>query len=627
MDSPDKRGKSNRGEGHSDVSDRSELIIPFELIFSNSKLKLTNLTEDLKRSLFMEGVYCDLDKKQFVVELNATVDGIIAGGEHLDGNCNLVISRIADAVRQRDKHLRERELEEEFLRKNPPAPAKEPVIPIPEGVNTTPSGDLPPQETLPVPKKYSEIVKNDDLEKCIRSWADFMDESELATGFSNDQVEKGLLLKAIREKTNIGGENRVILPGNIKTILGDLFDSINACAKVTNVNLIFDSTISIKLSRADLWSNDINKRDAALDFLKNKDNEKELAAVSNLAALQVLIGSVPDERLVSMSGPGKLAASFIMHLVAGVYLEQAYDIPMASSQKLWRTTENLRTKLSADLQIVLGDANAAQQLVLAVEILYRKFIRHVIKNGNEEHMGDLVKMADSLTKKLVAKSTTIFTRCLHTQTLHEDIEIPDPKRKGAVIKQTISKTSIVRPKVPDGPKTVKEATAFAALNDALNAMESRITEYEDFNHGSPSEWASRIKGCVELTYKALAPIAKTIVNRKNIVRDLIYASRKAKDPSAIVVATKTKKPDPITSSEWENQVRTLIAGHGAEWEKASTEALLKFGGPTVLDILQDTTPEQISRCVATLIDPCIQRPISWKGQAPVSRSPQASLDS
>jgi hypothetical protein len=304
-----------------------------------------------------------------------------------------------------------------------------------------------------------------------------------------------------------------------------------------------------------------------------------------------------------------LATAFISHLIAGIFLEQTLDAPISKTQKLWKVSENLRILLAEDLQCCLGSVNASKQLVLAVEILYRKFIRNAFadRESAPENWERLKNLSLAIVEKLTAKGTVMFLRSLKTQTVAQTVQVPDPKKKGAYLPHTIKKTVVQRHRIPEGPMTILEETATSNLNTALNGLEGRFIDYSVRSHGNPLDWAGEIEKAVEHFYSLITPLSKTIGNRREAVRNSIMNARIAKDPNAIVFASKAAKPTPISPLEWKNALSVYITTNGTEMERAFNLALNIFSTATKnpLQYLSTASPKEILDVLLDVVDPLL----------------------
>jgi len=448
-------------------------------------------------------------------------------------------------------------------------------------------------------ESYSRVLMRDVENIKSVSWAVIMNK-ENAEEASKAFKAKMSLLYNIRAKSNIGGENRILLPKNLEKTLPGLYKSILDASLLAGVEIVPDEATSVNPANPAVWLNDPEARDKALEQLRKKSFEKELSATATLAALIALLGEIPTEESLSMTGPGRLAVAFIAHLTAGIFLEQEENIPLSQSADLWKVSQNLRQEVSKDLLLALGDDSASKQITLGLEILYRKFIRKVFSEKDNSKSEALRNLSRGLVSGLVASGTTVFLRNLRIQTSTQKVSVPDAssKKQGAtkVIEQ--KKVAVLRPKLIEGPMSVLEEKAVENINKVLNRYEQgKVKDYSQVCGFMPlNEWQKNIKDRVEKLYDLVSLANKKMSSRKDEVRQHVYASRPGYSARKEGTSGRGIKEPAISLAEWTKSFQSLSETKGGKWTNELEDALaiaFKSNSEDFLDWISVAEPDQI----------------------------------
>jgi hypothetical protein len=459
---------------------------------------------------------------------------------------------------------------------------------------------LSPKDEVTIEPTYSDAAK--DSEKPVPkglSWAEMVEE-DLGILVANELNGSTSLISAIRNKAGLKSENRILVPANLKETLPHMWSRFQTACTLSKSEMVLDNSVKITLARPAVWGDDIVARDNLLASLyDDKGNPKsELAEIADLSSLIENMLELPSVESLASAGPGRTGLWHSVSLVSRIYCEQAFDVPIAKQRNWWKVGGQIREKMRSELSNQLGGSAPALLVLNAFDILYRKFVRHVLRSKNQEHVKKMHDLIASYSPVLFNKGGALFNSLLRSETKERKVskDVPDKKGKVQRVQITEKYTVKIRPKIADGPRTGFESSVYAKVNSALAKIESRADDYNlnSKKYSSPTVWEKEHKDWVEGLYQKTKIASHLMVQRKQNVRAKIMAKISESDSSsgkgAAAVPTQLK----ITQAQWIASEAALMAEHEEQFDLEAIRALNSMLGQSFKkDRLISVTEEEL----------------------------------
>jgi hypothetical protein len=385
------------------------------------------------------------------------------------------------------------------------------------------------------------------------------------------------VLQAIKAGTRNAGDGRVIIPGNLERDFLYLSQRMQAAAFISGSELLRDETQKVSLSYSEVWSLNAQIREDAIKALQVPTRAKELEAIANLAVLIESLGQIPSPENLVVSGPGKKGIVYILLTVAGIYCEQQWNVPLATTKKWWKIQGDIRSDLESDIAAVVGGTSVARTIINAINILYRRYLRLALHQKVDKAKNDTLKAyLQSIMHRVACNGAALFGRFLREETFTTEKKVPDPSKKGAATKtERVQTTGLVRPKLLTGPVSQLEEAVLARINSSLSTIESNLEEKVGLkNFDSPTEWATRIQSWVDDLYTRTNVVSKQIAMRKQRLRQAIIARRMQGGVQAQGKAALPQQfAQGISPIEWQSEVERELSVHQAKWESETLNSL------------------------------------------------------
>jgi hypothetical protein len=428
---------------------------------------------------------------------------------------------------------------------------------------------------------FADAVREKTPSKPTVSWADLVEE-EIAQSVRKEADQAESLVKVIRTKIGLSQENRVVLPHNLEKQIPELHRRFVLAAEIANCDVIYDSRTEVKPARPVLWEGDTLARNNFLETLYTEKGEpkKELFEIADLGALIDSLLEIPNRESLEKRGPGRTGIWYSVNLVARTFCEQAYDVPIAKQRNWWRIGNNLREGMKVALSAQLGGDNAATTVLTAFDVIYRKFIRVILRQGADDKKNLLSELVTDFSGVLFVTGGGLFNNLLHTQTRVKKVEQEKPVAGGRkTVKEIVEVkySAKIRPKITEGPRTPFESAIYAKVNNALAKVESQALDYrlDDTNFSSPIEWEEKHATWIEELYSRVRIPSHLMVQRKQSIRAALAAKISstagvAGTPSGTTIPSGRA---PIAQTEWISQQEALIDASADKFDSESMKAL------------------------------------------------------
>jgi hypothetical protein len=398
------------------------------------------------------------------------------------------------------------------------------------------------------------------------------------------------LYRSIAGKSTKAGDDRIILPGNLVTEMPTLFYRLEAAAHMAGVRIILDSSQNARCVHKSLFSLNAAERDTYVAGLTLPPNGPEMDALACVTVLNDALSIIPDQSAFAISGNGRLAAGYILHLIAGIYCEWAFSAPLAETRKWWKSTLSFREEMEKKVKGVFGDEKVSHTVITAIEILYRKFIRSLthqyVDEATTPEIHKVVELGRAHTEKLTAKSSSMFMRNLRSETVEVTKYVADPTPKDPSRKKKVTQKQIglLRPKLSTGPMTSWEDATLSRINAAMGKVETKFENFSFTKFSDPRQWDSKIKSVVDSLYQKTAVQSKQIASRKQYVRAQIAAERTKASltPKTGGQGSQALPFGTISQQEWLLAVSAASSAKAAEWEVECVTAINQLLGRATL---------------------------------------------
>jgi hypothetical protein len=468
------------------------------------------------------------------------------------------------------------------------------------------------QET---PKKvsYAKVAAEEIPSAPKISWADMVEE-DVANAVRQEQNDADSLVQVIRTKKGLNQENRVILPANLEKQIPDLHRRFVIAAQAAKCDIVLDSRTEVKASRPVLWSGDKVARNAFLESLYDAKGapEQELFEIADLGVLIDSLLEIPSRESIERRGPGRTGTWYSVNLVARITCEQVYDVPIAKQRNWWRTGNDLRAAMKVSLTNQLGGEAPATVVLNAFDIIYRRFIRFIMREAPDDKRDLLWTLVADYSKVLLVSGGGLFTNLLRSETRKKKIEQEEPVQGGRKTVKKLVEVSYqakVRPKITEGPKTPFESAAYAKVNNALARIESQAKSYwlGNVEFSDPMNWEEAHHSWVESLYSKVRIPSHLMVQRKQLIRATIIASMNAATGAAGTPAGNPNQSQAkISQTKWIEQQNATLEAHADKYEKESIKALSIMLGVTLdKDALLKLTEEEIITLLGAVSPPSL----------------------
>jgi hypothetical protein len=474
-----------------------------------------------------------------------------------------------------------------------------------ESTSTTRAAEKASADPIKAPEtkkvSYAKVVAEETPSAPKISWADMV-EDDIASTVRKEQDDADSLVQVIRTKKGLSQENRVILPANLEKQIPDLHRRFVIAAQAAKCDIVLDSRTEVKASRPVLWSGDKVARNAFLESLYDAKGapEQELFEIADLGVLIDSLLEIPSRESIERRGPGRTGTWYSVNLVARITCEQVFDVPIAKQRNWWRVGNDLRSALKVSLTNQLGGEAPATVVLNAFDIIYRRFIRFIMREAPDDKRDLLWNLVADYSKALLVSGGGLFTNLLRSETRKKKIEQEEPVQGGRKTVKKLVEVSYqakVRPKITEGPKTPFESAAYAKVNNALARIESQAKNYwlGDQEFSDPMKWEEAHHSWVESLYSKVRIPSHLMVQRKQLIRATIIASMSAATGAAGTPAgNPTLGQTKISQTKWIEQQNATLEAHADKYDKESIRALSIMLGVTLdKDALLKLTEEEI----------------------------------
>jgi hypothetical protein len=411
------------------------------------------------------------------------------------------------------------------------------------------------------------------------SWAEMVEE-DLGSLVTSELGKSTSLVSVIRNKAGLKTENRVLIPGNLKKTLPVLYGRFKTACELSKSELIEDPQTLITLSRPVVWGADINARDQFLGTLYDDKGlpKTELLEIADLGTLSDNMLELPSVESIESRGPGRTGLWHSVNLISRIYCEQVYDTPISKQKNWWKVGGQIRDKMRSEISNQVGGEAPALLILNAFDILYRKFIRIVLKSKNAEHVQRLQSLITDYSAILFCKGGTLFNNLLRTETKVRKVESEMPLKKGGKTQKVLvdeKYTVHLRPKIADGPRTAFESSVYAKVNGALAKIDSKAHNYVlgSKTYSSPNEWEKSHKDWVENLYQKTKIPSHLMVQRKQTIRANVMAQIAKAESSSGKSATDNKEKSVITQASWISSQNSYLQENEEKLDLESIRAL------------------------------------------------------
>jgi len=440
-----------------------------------------------------------------------------------------------------------------------------------------------PGNTETTGRSYAKVATLSDLKVNTISWADLVEQDEEAIRLKNEIETSHLsLLNVIRSKEGLSSENRIEIPGDLEKTLPLIFRQYQIASELAKCKLVANPRITLNVARSDIWGDDEVARGKVLSTLYTEEGvpRSELVQIGNVSALFEFLSRIPGEETVIVSGPGRMGLAYVMSLFMRVYSEQVFSVPIAKQRNWWKDTGVIRKEIILQMSGQFG-ATAANCLVNAFDVLYRKFIRRVFLDNKEDGVKRITELASNLSKRLLTSGGGLMTSLFHTETRKKKVTAYEDQKRGPPKKvvNEVSYTAHVKPNISDGPKTAFEKEIVQKVNNALDKIASKAEDYDfgSTKFSSPIEWEESHKTWLDNLYNQVRIPSGVYTSRRRIVRMRILADRtkKVAEPSTATAAPSTPVAR-ISNEEWIAYESSYIEEHEAAFEQETIKVLNEF---------------------------------------------------
>jgi ribosomal protein L17 len=438
---------------------------------------------------------------------------------------------------------------------------KESVAAITAPLEEAPPASEGPAKTPPDEKKsFASVTSFDDLFDHLGenfSWADITAQDEEIHQREIELMNKKSLADKIRQKTGITAENRISLPSNL-ALIPDLEKNFIFAARLAGLEVVRDETAAIKLSHPKVYSTDeVTSGDAISALVNTHGSEKILDGIACVSILGESLLRLPKLEGMNIRGPGKSAVGLTLGLFVRVYHEQVANTAISKQRGWWKITNATREIVLLRLREQMGSEKAAQSIMGAFEIVYRRFVRiSLTKTGRvtEEYSSRVKKISKEMTEALIQSGASVTTSFYKTEKRRRMIEIEVPRAKGGgtqKIRQQVDYTAIVKPQITDAPMSAAEKTVTSAINQAYGKLETLAKNYSPDSGKNIAQWCDGLKLGVSREYSRLQPISNLLKRRRDITRERVLTSRaKLAAPTGTQGTAIVAQQDKITPAEW-----------------------------------------------------------------------------
>jgi hypothetical protein len=442
-------------------------------------------------------------------------------------------------------------------------------------------------------------------------WSDYVTRWETPTGFDWAEVvqsatpeslnayqkakDSANLLAAIRSKGIKGAENYVLIPKNLGAQFPWAHQIMLASAQLIGKTLIEDNEAPLALRLSDPFSLDPQTRQKGIDLLFTKDGKEDLMdrqAVCDITAVVESLTRIPDESAFKMSGPGKQAIAYIVHLICTVYAEQVEGMGATKHSHLWRLGMAYRRTLVASMGRVLGGEKPASRFLSAIETLYRLFLRQTLTNASSERMFVFTQLVRTHITRMTRAPAEIFRHYLPRARKTEERKVAatfDAKGKPATVKtEKISVLKMQRP-IPDLGKQVSdfERTLLEHVFRSVAKVEDELAT-PLYCCESLVDWDQDLKKLADEYCKAFRPLAQELLERKRAIRSRAIEEETQKAAAAQPSGAAKAKPAEVkfTMPLWERYAALVETEQRNRW----IEKTISF-----LSNLFEVPPEEVPK--------------------------------
>jgi len=369
-------------------------------------------------------------------------------------------------------------------------------------------------------------------------------------------------LSDVREGVKRGGEGIILLPQGLGTAIPSVYELLHIGAKNSGIKLQIDVNCQATSRWSELFS--LQQETAELGWQRLKaglapEVHKSIIEVIGTALAMEFSSPSPNVEVT-------LAQRYFLILSGKVIIEQKENLSLSKQRPCWVNTDKMREQLLSRLTVALDGNNlAARELLIACEVICRRYCRRLVDKANEKFALAIegIQVIFNWIESNMSSAEDMWVRA-HPLLTRKVIKIDrDPiTRKPVRTEREVESRSIPRLAFRSAPVSEREATVCRIIQEKMDKISNELKRRsgEEINLSYQLEKLDKL---LDRHHNICATINRVLKRRKTLVRNSILEKKGVFSSGNRSGSVNTN----IEPTEWDKSAQELLSMNKISWEE------------------------------------------------------------